>query len=413
VRILLVSQYFWPERFRVNDLVVGWQGRGHEVTVLTGVPNYPTGRLYPGYSHFGPYSERFGCSDIIRVPIITRGRSSRLRLAANYASFVATASTLGALRCRGPFDWVFVYQQSPFTVALPGVLMKRLRGVPMALWIQDLWPESLAAVGAVRSPALLNMVGKLVDWTYRRCDLVLLQSRGFEPAVLSRGVDRARVRYLPNWCEDFYRPVDVGEKLGEGDRLPEGFVFLFAGNLGDAQALGTIVAAAEKLRERKDLHWVFLGEGSCRVELQQEVAARGLEGTVHWLGSKPPEEMPRWFAAADALVVTLGAGPAMELTVPVKVQSYLACAKPILAAIDGETGRVLIDARAGLVGPAENAERLAENALALAAMSGEQLQAMGNRGAEYSRAHFEREMLIDRLDSWLAAPSLDSMPESG
>ncbi len=412
MKILLVSQYFWPERFRVNDLVVGWQERGHDVTVLTGLPNYPTGRLYSGYSLFGPARERFGNSEIVRVPLVTRGRGSRLRLAANYVSYAAAASTLGAFRCRGPFDCVFVYQLSPFTVGIPAAVMKRIFAAPMALWIQDLWPESLAAVGAVRSRMVLNAVGRMVEWTYRRCDMVLVQSRRFEPAVMDRGVGRDRLRYLPNWCEGFYQPVLPEEHSEERAALPDGFVFMFAGNLGDAQALDTIVGAADKLRARSDLHWVFLGEGSRRCELQREIEKKGLQGNVHWLGSKPAEQMPRWFAAADALVVTLSRGPAMALTVPVKVQSYLACAKPILAAIDGEAGRVVNDAGAGLVGPAEDSGQLAANAAALAAMSAPQREAMGRRGRDYFLAHFEREQLIDRLDGWLASLSSASSAAS-
>lgn len=401
MKILLVSQYFWPERFRVNDLAEGWQQRGHDVTVLTGIPNYPGGSPYPGYSAWGPATDRYGDSTVIRVPLIPRGRANRLRLVANYASYVATASVLGPLRCRGPFDCIFVYQLSPFTVGIPAVVMKTLRRSPIAFWIQDLWPETLEEIHAIRSRPLIASVGRLVEWTYRRCDLVLVQSRRFESAVMERGVSRERLRYLPNWCESFYRPVNGPAPDGGEVTLPDGFVLLFAGNLGDAQALETILEAAERLRRRPDLQWVFLGDGSRRRWLQREIDRRRLADTVHWLGSRPAEEMPRWFAAADALVVTLCRGEAMASTLPIKLQSYLACGRPVLAAVDGEAGRVVEEAGAGRVGPAEDADRLARNAEELASLSGAARDDLGRRGRDYFLGHFGREHLLDRLDVWL------------
>lgn len=412
MKILLVSQYFWPERFRVNDLVQGWLERGHEVTVLTGVPNYPGGRVYPGYSAWRPQAERFGDAQVIRVPLIPRGDGRRIGLVANYLSYVATASVLGPLRCRESYDCIFVYQLSPFTVGVPAALMKWLKGAPIAFWVQDLWPETLEEVHAIRSRPLLASIGRLVEWTYARCDLVLVQSRRFEKAVLERGVPRSRLRYLPNWCESFYRPVTGGPPPVDISTLPQGFVLLFAGNLGDAQALDTILDAAAQVRNRPDVQWVFLGDGSRRQWLQRQIVRRNLHQTVHWLGSRPAEEMPYWFAAADALLVTLRRGPAMASTLPIKLQSYLACARPVLAAVDGETGAVVSAARAGRVGPAEDADSLARNALMLADMPAEARAVLGEQGREYFTSHFARDRLLGRLDDWLQALGTGPRPKA-
>jgi glycosyltransferase involved in cell wall biosynthesis len=401
VNILLVSQYFWPEGFRVNDLVTGWQERGHDVTVLTGIPNYPAGKPYPGYSAFGPASERFGRSRIVRVPLVPRGGGGRARMTANYLSFALTASLLGPARCRGPVDLVFVYQMSPVTMAIPAAILRRLRRVPMALWVQDLWPETLVAAGAIRSRLVLKLFERLVRGIYRRSDLLLVQSEEFVAPVIARGAAAHRVRFLPNWAESFYRPVDAGADPVPAGALPSGFVILFAGNLGEVQSLETILGAAELLRDAPSVHWVFMGDGRRRAWLGQEIARRGLGATVHLREARPAAEMPRWLAAADALLVTLRADPALARTVPGKLQSCLACARPVLAALDGAGADIVRRSGAGRVGPAEDAVALAAHARQLAEAPAETRARMGQRGREFFLAHYERELLLDRLEGWM------------
>ncbi len=401
MNILLVTQYFWPERFRVNDLVTGWEERGHDVTVLTGIPNYPAGKPYPGYSAWGPASERFGRSRVVRVPLVPRGGGGRLRMASNYLSFALTASLLGPLRCRGPFDLVFVFQMSPVTMALPAALLRSLHRVPMVLWVQDLWPETLVAAGVVRSSWLLRLLERMVAGLYRRSRLVLVQSEAFVEPVVRRGAVADRVRYLPNWAESFYGPVAVGPG-GEGaESLPPGFAILFAGNLGEVQSLETILDAAELTRGESDLHWVFMGDGKRRAWLGREVARRGLAANVHLCEPRPPEAMPAWLARASALLVTLRADPTLALTLPGKLQSCLASGRPVLAALDGEGAEIVRRSGAGRVGPAEDAAALAANARALSGMTPEARARMGARGREYFLEHFERELLLDRLEGWM------------
>lgn len=398
VKILIVTQYFWPESFRINDLVLGFKQRGHKVEVLTGVPNYPAGRFYPGYSLFSPAEERFEGIRVMRVPILPRGSSRNWRLAANYASFVFSAGMLAPFRCRRPYDVILVYEPSPVTVALPAILLRALKRAPLLFWVQDLWPESLSATGAVKSPWLLRRVRRLVDFIYRRCDLVLVSSRGFTAHVLASGVGPDRVAYFPNWAESLYRPLaeppaDVREEM------PAGFRIVFAGNVGSAQSFETILAAAERTRPQPDLHWVILGDGNMRGWVRDEVQRRGLTEQVHLLGQRPVDTMPSYFAAADALLVTLRGDPVFSLTVPSKIQSYLACGRPIIAAIDGEGANIVAESGAGLSCPAEDAAGLAAAALALYKMPREQRRAMGQMGRAYFEANFEREMLLQRLEA--------------
>ena len=399
MKVLIITQYFWPESFRINDLALGLKERGHAVTVLTGMPNYPSGQLFPGYRMFSPSRETFEGMPIHRVPLIPRGSGQRWRLVLNYLSFAFFASLLAPFRCRGPFDLIFAYEPSPITVGLPAIVLKKLKRVPIMFWVQDLWPESLSATGAVRSELLLRWVAKLVCFIYRRCDCILVQSEGFIPSVVALGADPRHVAYFPNWAETFYRPVAVDADSPERKEMPAGFCVMYAGNIGAAQSFETILEAAALLRHHHDIHWVVIGDGRRRAWVEAQIVERGLKEKVHLLGLRPAEVMPRYFALADALLVTLKRAPIFALTIPSKVQSYLACAKPILAALDGEGARVVLESGVGIVCPAEDAKALAESVLRLSRMSSQERAAMGQRGRAYFEVNFEREKLLDRLES--------------
>ncbi len=398
MRILIVSQYFWPENFRVNDLAVGLRDRGHEITVLTGLPNYPEGRLYSGY-HLLSATDSFDGIPIVRVPLVSRGNSRGLRLAANYSSFAASASLLGPLRCRGPFDAIFVFEPSPITVGLPAVWLRRWHNVPLLFWVLDLWPESLAAAGAVRSPWLLRPVEHMVRYIYARCDRVLVQSRGFIPHITRQGVPDERLRYFPSWAEELFQPLDLPPDAPERRELPPGFRILFAGNLGASQSLETILDAAERTRGVSQIRWVLMGDGRQRAAIEAQIRERRLQATVSLTGPRPLETMPRYFAAADALLVTLKRDPIFARTIPGKVQSYLACRKPILGALDGEGAACIRTAGAGLVCAAEDAAGLAASAVALYRASAAERAEMGRRGRAYFDENFHRERLLDRLQA--------------
>ncbi len=403
LRLLVISQYFWPESFIINDLVQGLTERGFQVTVLTTIPNYPTGRFFPGYGLWRKRKEDFHGARIIRVPQIPRGQGKGVRLAANFLSFALAASLMGPLLCRERYDLILVFEPSPVTVGLPALVMKKVTKAPIAFWVQDLWPESLSATGAVRSSWLLKQVERLVRFIYRHCDLVLAQSTAFFPSIENLGVIKERLRYLPNFAEDLYQPMQLPPDAPERAMLPTGFKVMFAGNLGTAQDFPTILAAATKLRAHADIHWLILGDGRQRGWIEEQIKAQGLQASVHLLGRHPKESMPRFFALADALLVTLKKDPIFALTVPAKVQSYLACAKPIIAALDGEGSRIVTEAAAGLAVPAEDPEALAQAVLALAALDDGQRQAMGQNGRTCFEQNFDRTMLLDRLTGWLRA----------
>jgi len=411
MNILVVTQYFWPESFRINDLARGLHDRGHEVTVFTGKPNYPEGCFYSGYGFFGRSAEKFEGIRVIRVPLIPRGAGGAARLALNYLSFAFFASLLAPFRVRGRFDVILVYEPSPVTVGLPALALKALKRAPLLFWVQDLWPESLAATDAVRAGWILKAVQHLVRFIYRGCDRILVQSQAFVEPVLRYGIARERILYFPNSAEGFYQPVTLEPDAAERPHMPEGFRVMFAGNVGAAQDFDTILGAAERVKGETAIHWIILGDGRLLSWVETEVKRRGLGRSVHLLGRHPVESMPRFFALADAMLVTLRRDPILAMTVPARVQSYLACARPIVAALEGEGARVIREAGAGIAADAGDPDGLARAVLELYRMPETERQAMGERGRRYFEQEFEREKLLIRLEGWMGELARSRKPE--
>ena len=402
MRLLVVSQYFWPENFRINDLVAELQRRGHDVTVLTGLPNYPEGVIAPAYRRepvrFGNYEG----AEVIRVPLIPRGKGG-LQLILNYASFVLTAATIGAWRLRGRrFDAIFAFQVSPVTLCLPAILIGRFKGIPIVVWVLDLWPDTLSALGAVRSPWLLGLVDRMVAFIYRNSDLVLAQSRAFLPSITKSAAGVTPVRYFPAWVEPPFREGLGSVELAPEVRQFEGtFNILFAGNIGESQDFPAILNAAEALRSRPDISWLIVGDGRTAEWVRGEITRRGLGATVKLLGRHPVERMPSFFRAAGALLVTLKRDPVFAMTIPGKLQTYLATGLPIVALLDGEGARVLQESGAGLVGAAGDSVALAERVVQLASLPPAARAAMGARGPVYAAREFDRERLLTQLEGWM------------
>ncbi len=397
MNLLVLSQYFWPETFRINDVARGLRDLGHEVVVLTGLPNYPEGRFFKGYGLFGPFRDDYSGIPVYRVPLIPRGGGGALRLVLNYMSFLVTSVVLGLPRMRQRFDAILVYEPSPVTVVLPALLLKRLRGTPVLFWVQDLWPESLSATGMVRTPWILSLVERMVRFIYRHSDRILIQSQAFRGQVLRLGAPQEKVVYLPNSAEGFYRQVNLEADAVERKLMPDGFRVVFAGNIGAAQSFETIIEAATLLRDLPEIQWVVLGDGRMRESAVAEVDFRELKDRVHFLGRFAPESMPRFFALADVLLVTLKRDPVFAMTVPSKLQSYLACGRPIVAALDGEGARILNEAGAGRTCPAEDPQALAAAVLALYDMPKQEREQLGVRGRAYFEAEYERGILLQRL----------------
>ncbi len=394
MKILIVTQYFWPETFRINEITQSLRDLDHEVSVLTGQPNYPDGVIQPGYSAASLRTQFHDGLMIHRVPLLPRGRGSALSLLLNYLSFIVSATVFGPWLLRGRrFDVILVYAPSPILQAIPAVWLAWHKHAKLVTWVQDLWPESLRATGFVRNQKILRATAAVVRWIYRKNDLLLVQSQAFAEPVVEMAGD-TRVMYHPNPGELAFSVPDTGRVCPL--ELEAGFNIVFAGNLGTVQALDTILAAAQLLRSEQDVRFVLIGGGSRGEWLQQEVRRLGLDN-VKMPGRFPLSDMPGILAQASAVLVSLIKDPIIRRTVPSKVQAYLAAGRPIIASLDGEGARVVIDAGAGVACPAEDAQALADAVMQLRAALPEERQRMAQCGLSYYEQHFEPKLLAKRL----------------
>jgi len=404
MRILLLSQYFWPESFIINDLVLKLKEQGHEVTVATAKPNYPGGTVFEGYKIWGVQRELFAEGvDVIRIPLWPRGRGGSLNLSLNYFSFVVAGVFLLPWLLRGrQFDSILVFAMSPITQVIPAIPLKWFKRAHLAAWIQDLWPESLAATGFVRSPQALRMVGWMVRGIYACCDTLLLQSRAFFDPV-ARYACRSKFVYYPNSIalpsEKTVAPEVPTQLLEE---LRENFCVVFAGNIGIAQSIETVVEAAELLRQHPALKFVLVGSGSRLEWVKERKASLGLDNLI-LAGRFPMEAMPQIFEHSSALLVSLRDEEIFSYTIPSKVQAYLAAGKPIIASLRGEGARVIEEAGAGKTCEPESANALVESILALMSLSPAEREQMGSAGQSYFHEHFDMDRQTERLVEILAS----------
>lgn len=396
MRILMLSQYFYPESFIINDIVSNLVKQGHEVTVATGKPNYPEGRVFNGYTARGVKREKFQDTvEVVRVPLWPRGSGGAKNLTLNYLSFMFLGLICfpWLLRKR-QFDAILVFAPSPVTQAVPAILLKWIKGAKLALWVQDLWPESLSATGFVKNRYLLKAVGWMVKAIYRCCDILLVQSKAFINPV-AQYVDRKKITYYPNSFDPGTGSTAlIPDSLGH--LLDQHFCVVFAGNLGTAQALDTLLQATSELRDDPSIRLVLIGSGSRLEWLESQKESLGLDNLV-LPGRFPMESMPQIFERASALLVSLTDEPIFAQTIPSKIQAYLAAGRPIIASINGEGAQIIVDSGAGFASAAEEVQPLVENIRRLKALQVADREAMGHAARAYFDEHFDMTRQVSAL----------------
>jgi colanic acid biosynthesis glycosyl transferase WcaI len=400
VRVLVVTQYFWPETFRINELVQMLVSRGHTVTVLTGIPNYPSGEVFAEYSKDPHRFSDFEGVEVIRVPMVSRGHR-RIQLALNYVTFAVSGSIVGPWRLRKrEFDVIFAYEPSPITVGIPAAVLRSRKKIPSLLWILDLWPETPVALGMLPARPFVSAVEWMVRKIYAHTDVLLVQSPGFVAAVRRYAPPPRRVEYFPSWADAVFDGA-LPKPAPEVPIMAGSFDVVFAGNIGEAQDFGTIVAAAELLRDRENIRFVIVGDGRQSAWLANEVATRKLASTVLLVGRHPVDRMPEFFAHAAALLVPLRADEVFAMTIPAKVQAYMASGRPIIAVLDGEGAEAVRRWECGVVVRPGDADGLAKAILELADAPSDVRDLMGENGRRGATIEFNREVLVDRLETWI------------
>ena len=398
LNILIVTPHFYPENFRINDFAEAFTKRGHEISVLTGVPDYPEGKFYDGYGLFKKNREIYNGIKIYRAPLIPRGSGSNMRLALNYISFVIGGIFTSLFMMKNEFDIVFVFEPSPITVGIPAIFIKKIKKIPLCFWVLDLWPESVVSAGNLKSSFIPRILNPIVRYIYKHSDRILVSSNGFMNSIVDKGISKDKIEFFPQWAEPIFKPMKSNKFLLTG--VPEkSFKIMFAGNIGEAQDFPSIIEAARQLRHNQDIQWVVLGGGRREKWVKSKIKEYELENSFHLLGIFPLEKMPEFYANADAMLFSLKDEYIFSITIPAKVQSYLACGKPILAMVNGEGGKVVVDAKAGFSCAAESPHELVQNILKMKTMREKDLSEMGENARKYYDDNFERSYLFDKAEN--------------
>ncbi len=398
MKILIVSQYFWPENFRINELVKELARHGCQVTVLTGLPNYPEGKIFSEFKKNPEKYSSFESVRVYRVPIILRG-STKICLVLNYISFVISGSIVGSILLRKEkFDEIFVFQTSPITAVLPAIFLKHQNLAKLSIWVLDLWPEALIAMKVIKKGLIFKMFECLVRWIYKNTDRIYISSLGFLPSVMKYAPKQLNPIYFPQWVESVC--IDESNIILDSDlehslSIDE-FNVVYAGNFGESQDFESILNAAKLLRGMGIVIYL-VGHGRVREWLCKEIQTLGLEDVVRILGPYPGNIMPFIYDRASALLVSLRKGPVFATALPGKVQTYLSMGKPIVGMLDGEGSRVLKESCAALVVDAGDAKGLADSLLKIKSMSIEERAQMGARGVLYSDRIFNKSRLMKFL----------------
>lgn len=396
MKVLLVTQYFYPENFKSNDIAIELTKKGHEVTVLTGLPNYPEGKIYNNYGFFKNTRENFQGVDIIRTWLVPRGKGGGIRLFLNYFSWAFFASIRAlTLSFQQKFDVVLVHEPSPITQGFPAIVVSKIQKIPLHFWVLDLWPESLTSAGGVNNKMVLSLFEKMVKYIYNNSNKILISSKGFKESILAKGNYAHKLVYFPNWAEDSILKGNADYPIPE---LPKGFKIIFAGNIGMAQDVMSIVKAALILKDQLDIHFIFLGDGRSKPQLEQYVDENNLNQTVHFLGRFPLEAMKTFFTKADVLLVSLKDELIFNLTVPAKLQAYMCTKTPILGMLNGEGAAIINEANCGFSANAGDSEGLAKEIIKLHEMSNEERNVLGLNGFEYFEKNFTMNKCIDSLE---------------
>jgi glycosyltransferase involved in cell wall biosynthesis len=392
MKFLIVSQYFWPEEFRINDLALDLVKRGHKVSVITGNPNYPKGKFIKGYG-FKYLTETYQGIKIFRVPIFPRGNNS-IMLVLNYFSFIFFGSLFTYFH-KEKYDKVFSVNYSPITAILPAIVYCKRNKLKLSIWIQDLWPESIIAASNIQSKYVQKWLRKLVKYIYKKSDTIFVSNYGFKKSVVENGIPEDKVKFMPNWAEDIFESSKNLKENRKDFNIPEGFVVMFAGNLGEAQDFESILKAIELTKDNRSIQWVFVGDGRKSSWIKEKVKEKKISDTVTLLGRFPTESMPSFFKLADVMLVSLKDEHIFSLTVPGKVQSYMASNKPILTMLNGAGSNIVNEAKCGFVANAGDYQTLAKNVVKSSKLIYEEIQVLGDNSFKYYQTNFSKSKIID------------------
>jgi colanic acid biosynthesis glycosyl transferase WcaI len=401
MQIVFISQYFYPEQFSNNAIAQELVRRGHSLHVYPCVPNYGRPSFFDGYSNTKKRKENWNGVEINRVWTMPRGTSS-YSLIANFIVYPFAAFFEIWKSSKSKSNISFVSMPSPLSQALVGIFLKKWRKVPTVYWVQDVWPESLIFSFEIRNRLAKFILDRACGWIYRQADLVLVQNQLQERLIARHGVEIARIKTMPNTAAEYFQPLQPAQASEVADIAKSaGFKLMFAGNIGESQDFDTLIDATKLVQSKHELSWLIVGTGRDLERVKLRVEEEGLADNFRFLGRHPEERMPKFFVHADALIVSLKKAEIFSITLPYKLQCYLACGRPIIGSLDGVGSEIITRSGAGVCAPASSPHLLAQAIMDMMEKSAEERAAMGESGRRYFETHFSPKIIYDKLDGWL------------
>ena len=401
MRILIVTQYFWPEEFRINDIVKYFLKKGNQVDVITGVPNYPNVQIYNEFKKNKKKYNNYAGANIIRIPIILRGKGTPIKLFLNYLSFVLSAIIVGAYKIRKKkYDVIFTFATSPITVALPAIFFSLLKNCKHVLWVLDIWPNILKELKIINNRFVIYVLQKIVSYIYNKSDVILAQSKGFEDIINEIVTDKSKVYYFPAWSENLskYNKEDI---LLDFKKYKNTFNIVFTGNIGEAQNFDNIIIAAEIIKNVKDLQWLIVGTGRKVDEYRKLVEKKKIKNFL-FVGHKPFSQIKSFHNLATVLLVSLSDGKFLSKTIPGKLQTYLMNNKFILCFAKGSSAELVKESKTGISVDPGSPEELAKVIINLKKNHKIIKEVSNNNyGSEYVKKNFSKEILLSKLEKHL------------
>lgn len=405
--ILVISQYFFPENFRINEICKEWVKKGYKVTVVTGIPNYPEGKFYEGYNFFNKHTENYFGAEIIRLPIIPRG-NSKLSLILNYFSFVASGFIWSKFSRLKP-DSVFIFEVSPMTQALPGVWFAQKNQIPCHIYVQDLWPENVEIVTGIKSKKILVPIGKMVDYIYSNCDRIFTTSNSFVEAILERGVQKNKVFYWPQYAEEVQ--INLLHKKKVKDELS----VVFTGNIGEAQGLEQLVPLARQLKQlghEECIHFTLVGEGRFKNTLMSMLDDENLTSMFTFTGRVSSGKIPSILRSHDIALLSLSPNPLFDKTIPAKLQTYLSVGMPIYGLVGGEAKHIIEESQSGYTANQKDLSSQVELLLNFLGKEESDMKEFRDNATIYSNNHFDKNKLMNEMDRHLNNLPLEESDET-
>ena len=398
MKILVVCQHYWPENFRINDIVDGFIERGAEVDVLCGQPNYPAGQFFEGYDSHSVKEEDHGRVKVYRTFEIKRGNNSNLRIFLNYVTFPIASYLRAGKLMKNHYDRVFIYQLSPVMMAAAGLRIGKKKKIDTTMYILDIWPQNLYSVLDIKSKLLRKMMYSISMNIYKKPDKLITVSEKMRQYFIEK-LDRPEdnVTFVPQFPEKLYEERKSSETLRA--RFEGGFRIVFTGNISPAQNFDMVTDAAALLKKEgyTDIKFIIVGDGMSAGDLKESVEKKALQDIFYFEGFRPIGEMPEYADIADALIATLKSEGVEDYSIPAKVMSYMASGKPLLIAMEGEINDIIHRAECGLTSDPDDAAQLAENIKTLYHMDKASRDQMGKNAYLYQQEHFERDKSIDKI----------------